>query len=82
MPTDGGAGLRAVAESRLSAAEAPSLLIFGHTHLATLERLGRGVFANPGAWLDAPRFLRITPERVELCRWTERGREVESALER
>ena len=44
--------------------------------------IGRGVFANPGAWLDAPRFLRVTPERVELCHWGPAGRTVESALER
>jgi UDP-2,3-diacylglucosamine hydrolase len=81
-PKDGGAGLRAVADARLRSVEAPSLLIFGHSHLTTLERVGGGVFANPGAWLDAPRFLRITPERVELCRWTSAGRVVESALER
>jgi UDP-2,3-diacylglucosamine hydrolase len=81
-PKDGGAGLRAVADARLRSVEAPSLLIFGHSHLTTLERVGGGVFANPGAWLDAPRFLRITPERVELCRWTSAGRVVESAHER
>jgi UDP-2,3-diacylglucosamine hydrolase len=81
-PKDGGAGLRAVADARLRSVEAPSLLIFGHSHLTTLERVGGGVFANPGAWLDAPRFLRITPERGELRRWTSAGRVVESAPER
>lgn len=80
-PADGGAGLREVAHARLEAADAPSLLVFGHSHVATLERAGRGVFANPGAWLDAPRFLRVTPERVEMCRWTDAGREVESAID-
>ena len=77
-PKDGGAGLRAVAHQRLGAADAPSLLIFGHSHVTAVERVGRGVFANPGAWLDAPRFLRVTPDQVELCRWTDAGRVVES----
>jgi hypothetical protein len=26
-----------------------------------------GAFANPGAWMDAPTFLRITDDRVELA---------------
>jgi len=76
MPRDGGEGLRKVAHERLSAADAPELLVFGHSHVATLGRPSRGVFANPGAWLDSPRFLRITPERVALCRW-EHGAPVE-----
>ena len=36
----------------------------------TLERLPTGtVYANPGSWLDAPTFLRLTTERIELRRW-------------
>jgi UDP-2,3-diacylglucosamine hydrolase len=80
MPRDGGEGLRSVAHARLAAEGAPDLLVFGHSHVATLERPSRGVFANPGAWLDAPRFLRITPERVALCRWSAGGIIEEQAL--
>ena len=79
-PRDGGEGLRTVAHERLSAPDAPRLLIFGHSHVATLERIVQGVFANPGAWMDAPRFLRVVPGRVELCRWSADGRVVESAI--
>lgn len=68
-PGDEGEGLRQVAHARLAKPEAPQLLVLGHSHVATLERPAGGVFANPGAWLDVPRFLRITPERVALCRW-------------
>lgn len=81
-PRDGGEGLRKVAELRLAAAGAPELLIFGHSHVATLERMHARVFANPGAWLDEPRFLRVVPERVELRRWNGRGSDVEQVLER
>jgi len=81
-PRDGGAGLRLVADQRLGAANAPQLLVFGHSHVTTLERMHRGVFANPGAWIDGPTFLRLTPGRVELCRWTGSGHSVEGALER
>lgn len=70
-PRDGGEGLRTVAHERLRAEGAPELLVFGHSHVATLERPSRGVFANPGAWLDVPRYLRITPQRVALCRWSD-----------
>jgi UDP-2,3-diacylglucosamine hydrolase len=81
-PRDGGEGLRAVAHQRLSTTDAPQLLIFGHSHVTTLERMQRGIFANPGAWMDQPRFLRLVPERVELCRWTGEGYTVEGTIAR
>lgn len=80
-PRDGGEGLRRVARDWLSTPDAPQLLVFGHSHVSTLERLGAGVFANPGAWMDAPTFLRVVPGRVELCRWTPTGRVSESVIE-
>ncbi len=79
-PRDGGDGLRQVAVERMSAVDAPQLLVFGHSHVTTLERMGAGVFANPGAWMDAPTFLRVTLGKIELCRWSDEGRIVESAL--
>lgn len=43
------------------------LLIYGHSHVAALEQApGGGVFANAGSWLDAPTYLRVTPETIEL----------------
>ncbi len=80
-PRDGGEGLRKVAHARLQAPGAPQLLIFGHSHVRTLERVAGRVFANPGAWLDAPTFLRVTPGRVELCRWIADGRAVEASMD-
>ncbi|HEV8216033.1 MAG TPA: hypothetical protein VGP95_09375, partial [Gemmatimonadaceae bacterium] len=67
---DAGRGLREAA-TRIAAAD-PSLelIIMGHSHVATLERLPGGtIYANPGSWLDAPTFLRITEDRVALRRW-------------
>ena len=81
-PRDNGEGLRRVAHARLQAAEAPQLLVFGHSHVATLERVGHGVFANPGAWLDAPRLLRITADAVTLARWDGQGLVDEQSLGR
>ncbi len=67
---DGGAGLRAVAASRLAATPSVELLVFGHSHVAALERMPPGgVYANAGSWLDAPTFLRVTADRIELRRW-------------
>jgi hypothetical protein len=38
--------------------------------VATLERLPSGtIYANPGSWLDAPTFLRISDDVVSLRRW-------------
>ncbi len=67
---DGGAGLRQVALGYLARADAPELVILGHSHVETLERAPTGgIYANAGSWLAAPTYLRITPERIELRRW-------------
>jgi len=66
---DGGAGLRATAERFLREHRDTELVVFGHSHVAELRRLGAGVYANAGPWLDQPTFLRLTPERAELRRW-------------
>ncbi len=67
---DGGRGLRDAA-ARIEAANGPlDLVILGHSHVATLERLpGGAIYGNPGSWLDAPTFLRITDAGVALREW-------------
>jgi len=70
QPKDHGRGLRAVAEATLAADPSLELLVYGHSHVAALERMPNGnVYANAGSWLDAPTFLAITPERIALRRW-------------
>jgi UDP-2,3-diacylglucosamine hydrolase len=67
---DDGEGLRGVAMHTLAANPTLDLLVYGHSHVPTLERAATGgVYGNAGSWLDAPSFLRVTPERVELRRW-------------
>ena len=66
---DGGAGLRDVAFARLAAEPSVEVVVFGHSHVASLERGPRGIYANAGSWLDESTFLVFTPERVELRRW-------------
>ena len=64
---DEGRGLRTIAHRELEADSALDLLIYGHSHVAALERVpGRGVFANAGSWLDAPTYLRVTENAIEL----------------
>jgi UDP-2,3-diacylglucosamine hydrolase len=64
---DEGRGLRGIAMSELERDPSLDLLIYGHSHVATLEKAASGgVFANAGSWLDAPTFLRVTPETIEL----------------
>jgi UDP-2,3-diacylglucosamine hydrolase len=68
---DGGRGLRAVAHGYLAAHRETELVVFGHSHVATLERApAGGVYANPGAWMDRPAYLVMRPERIELRAWT------------
>ncbi|HEX2716049.1 MAG TPA: UDP-2,3-diacylglucosamine diphosphatase [Gemmatimonadaceae bacterium] len=67
---DGGAGLRGVAMEALARDETLDLVVFGHSHVPALERApSGGIYANAGSWLDAPTFIRVAAERVELCRW-------------
>jgi len=70
QPADDGEGLRSVAHAALAATPALQLLVYGHSHVATLERSPTGgVYANPGSWLDAPTYLRIDGREVALCRF-------------
>jgi len=39
-------------------------------YVPALERMeSGGVFGNAGSWLDAPTYLRLTDEAIELCEW-------------
>lgn len=68
---DEGRGLRRVALAHLEAHPNTELVVYGHSHVPALERASTGgVYANPGAWMDAPTYLVVTPERVELRRWS------------
>ena len=67
---DEGRGLRAYAAQELARARDLDLLVYGHSHVAALERMpGGGVFANAGSWLDAPTYLKLTAKSVELLEW-------------
>lgn len=69
-PGDGGRGLREVAIRTLTADADLELLVYGHSHVRALERVPTGgVYANPGAWLSEPTYLRVDAERVGLYRW-------------
>lgn len=68
---DEGAGLRRVAHERLRADPSLELLVFGHSHTPALERVpDAGVYANAGTWLTSPTFLVVTPDAIELRRWS------------
>ena len=68
---DRGRGLRVVAMERLARDPSLELVIFGHSHTQALERAeGGGVYANPGAWKDAPTFLRVDEREIALLQWS------------
>jgi UDP-2,3-diacylglucosamine hydrolase len=70
QPRDAGRGLREVARAVLAESAETELLIFGHSHVAALERMPSGnVYANAGSWLDAPTYLLVTPDRIALREW-------------
>ena len=67
---DEGRGLRALAQKYLEKANDLDLLVYGHSHVPALERMESGrVFGNAGSWLDAPTYLRLTDEAIELRQW-------------
>jgi UDP-2,3-diacylglucosamine hydrolase len=66
-PRDRGEGLARVALERINSDKSLQLFLYGHSHQPVIgQGAAGGVFANPGAWMDAPTFLRITDERLEL----------------
>jgi len=68
---DGGRGLRDVAMKELASSPATELLIYGHSHVAALERApSGGVYANAGSWMSRPTFLRVDTQRVALMEWS------------
>lgn len=70
---DEGAGLRAAAHARL-AADGTDLVVFGHAHATELSRgPGGGVYANHGAWMDAPTYLRVDEDAISLRRLAASG---------
>jgi UDP-2,3-diacylglucosamine hydrolase len=74
VPRDEGRGLRGVAAKVLQADPSLELLVYGHSHIAALERMpSGGVYANAGSWLDAPTYLVITPEHISLRSWDGSG---------
>ena len=67
---DGGEGLRAVAHTQLASLTGTDLLIYGHSHVALLERGPHGVYANAGTWMDDTTYLSIRDDAVRLHRWS------------
>jgi UDP-2,3-diacylglucosamine hydrolase len=68
---DDGVGLHNVAMRLLASDSTLDVVIFGHSHVAELERGDtRGVYANPGEWIEDPTYLRIDSDRIELLRWS------------
>lgn len=69
--SDDGAALREVAFETMRTRPDLDLVIYGHSHVPALARAPEGgVYGNAGSWLQDPTYLRITPERIALLRWT------------
>ena len=67
---DQGRGLKEAAARTLGARPDLELVVFGHSHASSLERVTpTQIYGNPGSWLDRPTFLRVTPDRIALREW-------------
>ena len=72
---DKGEELKNVAFRDLDADPSLDLLVFGHSHVATLQAApSGGIYGNAGTWLGDSTYLRIDQERAELRRWGDRAR--------
>ena len=66
---DNGQGLQDVAFRDLAAEPSLDLLVFGHSHVPTLQRApSGGVYGNAGTWLGDSTYLRVTEEAIALYR--------------
>lgn len=67
---DTGQGLLEVGRRTLQSPSGPQLVVHGHSHVARLERAGRGWYANPGAWYLDRQFLVIDGDRITRLQWS------------
>ncbi|MBL0172343.1 MAG: UDP-2,3-diacylglucosamine diphosphatase [Gemmatimonadaceae bacterium] len=70
---DEGRGLLAIATPSLESVDGPQLVIHGHSHVPTLQPVGRGWYANAGAWYLDRQFLRIDDRSITRAVWTGSG---------
>ncbi len=70
---DEGRGLLAVATPTLHDPAGPQLVIHGHSHVPTLQAVGRGWYANAGAWYLDQQYLRIDDDTITRRLWTGSG---------
>ncbi len=73
---DEGRGLQAIGRDLLAAPGGPQLVIHGHSHVPTLQRVGNGWYANAGAWYLDQQFLRIEDEQIARHAWSASGEDV------
>lgn len=73
---DEGRGLLAVGTTALTAPDGPQLVIHGHSHVPMLQRVGRGWYANAGAWYLDQQYLLIEEDRITRREWRDSGEEV------
>lgn len=67
---DDGKGLRKIGFDYLAAHKDVDLLIYGHSHVAALEKApSNNIFANAGSWLNKATYLLITPDKIEMREW-------------
>ena len=80
---DNGEELKNVAFRDLDADRSLDLVVFGHSHVATLQAApGGGIYGNAGTWLGDSTYLRIDQERAQLRRWGDRARDLALSVPR
>ena len=74
---DEGRGLMAVAAELVARDPTIELVVHGHSHVPTLKRLGRAVYANAGAWYLDRQFLQLDDDIITRFAWNESGERLE-----
>jgi UDP-2,3-diacylglucosamine hydrolase len=70
---DEGRGLMQVATRLVEGDPTLNLVVNGHSHVATLQRIGNAVYANAGAWYLDRQFLRLDDDVIERWQWNDSG---------
>ena len=70
---DEGRGLMQVAARLVERDPSIDLVVHGHSHVATLQRIGSAIYANAGAWYLDRQFLTLDDNTIERWRWNDSG---------
>lgn len=65
-------GLMEAAREKIN--EGFDYVLFGHTHVRIVEKIGSGMYINLGTWLEQPCYGKFTNQKFEIADWVNNGK--------